>query len=162
MTINEGGDGLIQSPDDEMMTDSVGPAAIANHLKQAALGWPSHLSQPIRRSKPLEPFVSRPLQVESVIQRNQYRRAKAELSLYLLLDQPPEEGKLVFPPLGARVCHDAEDSSLPDSHYYLSDRSTPCNPSLASRLTRPQPISVIQPLKVRWGFLWSRRYADRQ
>ncbi|KAI7954622.1 hypothetical protein MJO28_005022 [Puccinia striiformis f. sp. tritici] len=113
-------------------------------------------SQTRRRSTPLEPSLSCPLEVESIIQRNELRRAHVELGLYLILDQPPGASRVVLPPLATKPCYDAEDSNWPDSYSHLSDRNSL---SLSSYLTNHRPPSMIQPAKTRWCSRWSKRYS---
>ncbi|OAV91299.1 hypothetical protein PTTG_28024 [Puccinia triticina 1-1 BBBD Race 1] len=120
-------------------------------VQQAPAPRPSLRSQTRHRSKPLEPYVSRPLEVESIIQRNEHRRARVELGLYLILDQPPADNALVFPPLATRPCYDAEDNYWPDSFSHLSDRSIPCNSSLSSYFTNPHHPSIFRPVKDWWS-----------
>jgi hypothetical protein len=148
------GEGAIK---DEQRDDHLQePSSVTNRPK-AQQPRPSLRSQTRHRSKPLEPYVSRPLEVESIIQRNEYRRARVELGLYLLLDQPAgvEENSLVFPP--SATCYDAEESHWPDSFSHLSDRSIPCNSSLSSYFTNSRPPSILQPVKEWWCSRWSKK-----
>lgn len=141
---------------------SSGAPSIPHHLKRVE---PTNHSPLLRQSKSLAPLLSGPQEVESIIQRNEHRRAQVELGIYLMLDQPPdiaEARALAFlPPTGSstactttttttsRPCYDAEDSSLPDSFSYLSlhDKS-----SLSSYFFAPRYLdSLFQPFKDWWG-----------
>jgi hypothetical protein len=144
----------------EKVAEGSSDPGIPHHLSKRV--EPTYHSPLLRQSKSLAPLLSGPQEVESIIQRNEHRRAQVELGIYLMLDEPPdaEERALGFLPLTGtacttttttttRPCYDAEDSSLPDSFSYLSlhDKS-----SLSSYFSAPRYLdSLLQPFKHWWG-----------
>lgn len=92
-------------------------------------------------SKPLEACVVPETMVEPTIEWNHYRRAKAELSLYLVMNSEPYHQSTQ-----SELCE-----STPKPNYYEeSEDSMSFGDDIPPHLDNPRPLPLMQHLRNWW------------